>query len=263
MLGPFSGERRLGLGERDPEHRGPVLAGRVDREAAPTAADVEHAGPSLDFELGADQLQLGALGLLEGGGSVLEQAAAVGHRLVEKQFVELVGDVVVVAHRFRIAGLGVPVSCASDLGGRKRRWPADSPGAQRRHAEAKLVARAEGGWLPAADQVDHRVEVIGVELPEHVGAPGAELAGGAGELGDHGRVAQANRRSDFCRRRNKTAVPKFDRKRAIREGARNLPGQRRGPAGGACDQPASRGHARVRRRVPPPRCAAAGCRGLR
>ena len=59
--------RQLGLGggERDADRLDPVVGGRVDHEAAPAAADVEHALALPQRELPADQLALGRLRLLE------------------------------------------------------------------------------------------------------------------------------------------------------------------------------------------------------
>ena len=57
----------------------PVALGRVDGEAAPAAAHVEHALALLQVELGADQLELRLLRLLERLGAAREDRTAVGH----------------------------------------------------------------------------------------------------------------------------------------------------------------------------------------
>ena len=59
--------RQLGLGggEGDADRPNPVVGGRVDHEAAPAAADIEHALVLPQGELPADQLTFGRLRLLE------------------------------------------------------------------------------------------------------------------------------------------------------------------------------------------------------
>ncbi len=113
--------RQLGLGrrERNPENLRAVLAGGVDAEAAPAAADVEHPLAGLQLELGADQIEFGALGVLQCLDALLPEGTAVGHRLVQEQREELVADVVVVAHRLRIPALAVARAARPQLGGRR------------------------------------------------------------------------------------------------------------------------------------------------
>ena len=62
---PFAGERGLPRGQRDAGDMDAVLGGGVKREAAPPAADIEHALAGTQPELGAHELELRALRLVE------------------------------------------------------------------------------------------------------------------------------------------------------------------------------------------------------
>src|SRR5438876_3404489 len=62
---PLPRERGLPLGQRDAGDVGAVLARGVQREAAPPAADIEHALAGAQAELRAHELELCALRLLE------------------------------------------------------------------------------------------------------------------------------------------------------------------------------------------------------
>ena len=73
-----------------------MLAGGEGREAAPAAADLEHAIAGLEPELVADPLILAPLRVCERLVRPLEDRARVGHRLVEHQREEIVPEVVVV-----------------------------------------------------------------------------------------------------------------------------------------------------------------------
>ena len=73
-----------------PDDADAVALGGVDREAAPAAADVQHALARLQVELAAHQVELRLLRLLERAGAARAERAAVGHRLVEEEAEELV-----------------------------------------------------------------------------------------------------------------------------------------------------------------------------
>src|SRR6266542_1113710 len=104
---PFSSDalsRPLGLGprERDAVGAHAVVLGGPHREAPPPAPDVEQALAGLEPELAADQIELVLLGLLELAVGVTVVRAGVHHERIEKERVELVGDVVVMGDRARI-----------------------------------------------------------------------------------------------------------------------------------------------------------------
>ncbi len=210
---------RLRLRERDAPDRGAVLARGVDRQASPAAADVEHALAGLQLELAADQLQLGALGVLQGLRPWLEQRTAVGHRLVQEQGEELVRDVVVVADGLRVAALRVPAPPArAKLGGGRLRPAMEARGPQRRRSESQSLREAERGRVPAAEQRDHPVQVVDIDFPANVGATEPELAGGAQNVTDGARGTNRQGRA-VARRRNARPVPELDREGTIRKRA--------------------------------------------
>ena len=78
-------------------------------------------GALLEADLAADEVELGELGVLEGLGAVGEQRAGVGHRLIEEEREELVGDVVVVADGLGVELLGVALAGRLQLGGGRGR----------------------------------------------------------------------------------------------------------------------------------------------
>ena len=105
--------------------------------------------PGVQLELLRDQVELGALRLLERLRAAREQRTAVGHRLVEEQREELVADVVVVADRLRVALRAVALAGQQQLG----RGPARNPGRERRERErgeqARPVARPDRAAAPS------------------------------------------------------------------------------------------------------------------
>ena len=134
------GQLGLRRRERYPRHADPVVARGVDREAAPAAADVEHALPGLQLELLRDQLELGPLRLGQCLRAAREQRAAVGHRLVKEQREEFVADVVVVADRLGVALGAVALAAQQQLG----RGPARDPRRQRGDQQCSQQAAAVG-----------------------------------------------------------------------------------------------------------------------
>jgi hypothetical protein len=95
---PHTFSRQLGLpaGEGHPRHARSALRGRVERETAPAAADLEHVVVRPDAELLAEPPVLRLLGIRQRLAGMLEVRARVGQRLVEEEPEELVAEVVVV-----------------------------------------------------------------------------------------------------------------------------------------------------------------------
>ena len=154
-----------------------VLARRVDREAAPAAADVEHAHPRLQVELAGDQLEFRALRLLERLCAAREDRAAVGHRVVEEQREELVADVVVVANRRRVALGAVQAPAAASARGPD--GCGSPPGARPRRAASARRTRSATAQRRRLELVDHQqraVEIVDRQRAVHVGAAEAERA---------------------------------------------------------------------------------------
>jgi hypothetical protein len=173
--------------DRHARHLGAEVLGGVQRQRAPAAAHVEHPHARLEAELGADEVELGALRVLERGVGRGVVAAAVGHLRLEDEGVELVGEVVVVADRRPVAGQAVQASLDPRLRCRRcgraaQRAEAEDGadridhGARRETyaGQAALGAHGEGvrqrgGEVPA-------VLLRDVELTGDVGLGGAQLA---------------------------------------------------------------------------------------
>src|SRR5678816_3287014 len=93
LLGPA----HLLLRHRDAGDRDAVALGGKRREAAPAAAQVEHAHAGLQPDLAAHQIELGVLRLVERLG-VLPVRAGVEQAAAEHRLVEIVADVVAVSY---------------------------------------------------------------------------------------------------------------------------------------------------------------------
>ena len=95
-LGAGGRDPELLLAERDAGDPGAADAREIEREAAPAAADVEHAGAGADQQLRREQPLLGELGLGEADLRPLEPGAGILHVVVEEEAVEALVEVVVV-----------------------------------------------------------------------------------------------------------------------------------------------------------------------
>ena len=162
----------------------PVVLGRVQGERAPAAADVEEPHARSEADLLADQVELVALRVSDAVRRVLGAPVArgVGHRGVEDQRVELVGEVVVVADRPAVAQLAVQPAAHPRLGlGQPWRLAhrADVDGGPQRSHE-RSGGRAYAGEAAlrrdGPDVGQRLVEVVvHLELAGDVGLRGTEL----------------------------------------------------------------------------------------
>jgi hypothetical protein len=159
----------------------------VDREAAPAAADVQEALPGLEGELLADKLKLRVLGLFQRLGPAREEGAAVGHPRVEEEREELGGEVVVVANGPGVAPAAMATPLRPQLGSRDRGRKPRPAGPRGGHGEAGLCGPVESGWVPAAEELEHGVEVVHLELAGHIGATEPELARRSQRVRERGR----------------------------------------------------------------------------
>ncbi len=100
-------DRVLLARDRRGRHVASVAAGRMNREAAPAGADLDHAIARLQIEPAADAVELGDRRLLERHVRALEHRARIHHRRVEEQREEVVADVVVRADVAPAAVTGV------------------------------------------------------------------------------------------------------------------------------------------------------------
>ena len=191
-----------------------MAACRVQREASPPAADVEHALALAEPELGADHLQLRLLRLLECLCAAREDRAAVGHRLVQEQSEVLVPHVVVVPHRAGVALGTVPAAAWPQLGCRDRWRTGQAAGPDGRERQPGAGRPVHFGRFPVVEQVQGRVQVVWLEQPGGVGTADAELARRPQQMGDRARRAHRESGAGAVCGRKSAPVPEIDGKRA-------------------------------------------------
>src|SRR3954469_24002026 len=93
----------LCIAEGDAERGDAVVLHGVHDEGAPSAADVEQPLTGAESKLATDEIELGALRVVQRVAGAMEVRARVHHALVEPELVEVVSDVVVVADGGSIA----------------------------------------------------------------------------------------------------------------------------------------------------------------
>ena len=181
-----AGELGLVGGERDPHGAHAVTGGGVQHEGAPAAADVEQALALAQPELRAHQLALGQLGVLQRRGPAREHRAGVGHRGVEEQLEEVVGDVVVMAHRAHVARATVAGAPRVQLARWDPRRTRQAARPRRGERQAQTCGAVDRGRVEGVEQPDHAVEVVGLQLAGGVRAAESQLPGGAQQVGHGG-----------------------------------------------------------------------------
>ena len=204
------------------------MRGGVDGEAAPPAADVEHPLALLEGQLGADEPQLGLLGLLEGLRAALEVGAAVGHRGVQEQREERVARVVVVGDRAPVASQRVALPGEPELGGGRARWLDQPAGADERETQPGHLGRRDARRLERVHHAQRLLDVVGLDQPQHVGAAQPQLAGGADDVGQRLGRAEAEGGRVGVGGRHLGAVPEAQGEGALRERGDELAAQRCG-----------------------------------
>ena len=92
---------RLSLAEGHRHDVRLVFGGGMHRHLPPPTPDVQKARVAtlVKAELSTDEIVLGALRRLEGGGRLFEARARVGHRLTEHEAIKVIADVVVMRDR--------------------------------------------------------------------------------------------------------------------------------------------------------------------
>ena len=151
------------LRDRRGHHAAAVVPGRVDRERPPAGADLDQPAARAEVQLAADEVQLGALRLLERGVLAVEDAAGVSHGRVQEGGEEGVPGVVVRGDVPPAAGAGVPAQPVED--------PAEGPqrgGRAAVHALERLPVPRE--------HPDHRGQVGGGPPAPAVGLGGPDRA---------------------------------------------------------------------------------------
>jgi hypothetical protein len=195
----------------------------VHGERAPAAADVEQPLTRLQAELGAHELALDVLGLLERLRAAREDGARVRHRLVEEEREVVVADVVVVADRAAVARDAVAAALRTQLRRGRPRRAHEPGGAQRRPGQAQLRARVQRGRAPRVEQLEHGVDVVDVERARDVCAADAELAGSAQRVRERlGRPDAERRADDAVGGLQRRAVPELDAERPLAQRALEL-----------------------------------------
>ena len=196
----------------------PVVVRGVDREAAPAAADVEHALAGGECELARDHVELGRLRLLERARAAREDRAAVGHRGVEEQREEVVADVVVVADSGRVALEAVTLAAEQQL---QRRPPRDSA-RQRRHRDAERQSHTVGHRhrrrLPVVDDEKGGVEVVDAQRALDVRAEQPERPRRPQAVRERRGALEEERWRCWHRRGDGAAVPEPHVERALGQG---------------------------------------------
>ena len=120
---PLASDLELCVGDRRCRHAAAVAGGGVDGEAAPAAADLEQLVFGRELEQPADSVELGALRVDQRLLWSSEQPTRVGHRRVEHQSEEVVGDVVVRSDVPSIARSPGPFEPPHWIGEARRRRP--------------------------------------------------------------------------------------------------------------------------------------------
>ena len=174
--------RRLLAADGDAHDSCLVSLGGMHREGAPAAPDVEEPTPRrlVETQLAADQLVLVGLGLGQAHGRRREPGTRVRHGRAEHDVVELVADVVVVAHHLAVAAQGVTPAARSHLLGRRRERGADDAGEPSRLPRSwqRACHEAHTSALDMIEGTEHGEEIaVHVEVAGHVGAPDAERVG--------------------------------------------------------------------------------------
>jgi hypothetical protein len=176
----------------------------IEREPAPAAADVEHARPRRESQLGGEVTLLGELGVVERGRGRLEIAAAVLAVGVEKQRIELLVEIIVM--RDVALGAAAQIELLEP--------PPDEPRPVERMGPAQRVA--------VARPHRHREQVGDRALLDHEGAvhvgfaelelgleQNADLGAPAGEACRHHRPVSVAECENFssCGRQAQVATP--------------------------------------------------------
>ncbi|MNZ41380.1 hypothetical protein D3C78_589280 [compost metagenome] len=142
-------------------HPAAVVAGRVQRHAAPAGADLQQVVGGLEVELLADALQLVELRLLEAVGRIEEHRRRVHHGRVEEGLEQLVAEIVVGGDVLLRAGPRVAIEPVQ--------------GAQHRPAQGGQATLQGVEHLEVGDEhADHRGQVRAAPVAVDVGLAGAD-----------------------------------------------------------------------------------------
>ncbi len=200
----------------------------MDRKRAPAAADVEHPIARPQRELRADELELGLLRLLERLCPAVEERTGVGHRAVQEQREELVGDVVVMADRPGIAALGVRAPLEHELGCGSSRRPHEPRRSHPGRHQPQTGPEPDLRLLPLLHELHHGVEIVDVQDARDVGTPEPQLARRPQQVGHRARGAHDEGRTAAGGGRQHATVPEPDTERTVWDRLGDRPAQRLG-----------------------------------
>ena len=220
---PLPGQLGLRLRQRDPETEAPCSrAAWIARLPQPQPMSSIRM-PGLELELAADQLELGALGVLQrldvpprtARSCRSSSRRGTGRRTRSRRRSGVGRPRRRGSSCVAVARAGCSSAAGGLAGGDGARLPAAPPQPNRSRRRSP-----SGGAMPAAEQRDDPVEVVDVDLAAHVGAPEPELAGRAQNVSDRPRRPDRERRA-VAGRRNARSVPELDRERTISKCALN------------------------------------------
>ena len=137
-----------------------------------------------------------------------------------------------VAHRLRVAAAGVKASARPQLRSGAAGRALHARGADGGGEQASPSGGAHRGRVPATDQRDHAVEVVGLDVAVHVRAPEPQLARRAQHVGDRARRVEPHRRAGAVARGHLAAVPELDRERPVGQRPLDLAAQGGGASAG-------------------------------
>ena len=181
--GPLLHKGALLAGEGHRGYPHAVLPGGVDGQRPPATPDVEQSLSLAQAELAADQVELRRLRLLQRPGGRGPVRAGVGHRGVEDEPVEVVGQVVVVGDRGPVAFSTVDGAGELRLHQRRLRPRPHHAEPQRQPDRLQPLTRAQrGSLIPRADAAPDPAEPVG-QVALHVDLAGDERLGQAEFVG--------------------------------------------------------------------------------
>jgi hypothetical protein len=153
----------LSLAEGDAQGLDAIALSGVADQPAPAAADVQQPLTGAQAQLAADQLQFGLLRLVEGLAARREVGAGVDHAPVQPQGIEVVAQIIMVAHGGAVAFQRMAHALAPEppvgsgdrhvIGGgeglQAQQHPRQAP--RRRQQRAEIIGHPAGGAQIALD----------------------------------------------------------------------------------------------------------------
>ncbi len=154
-----------------------VVAGGMQDQSAPAAADIEQILPRLQAQFAAEIIEFALLSGFQGFLGGREIGAGINHALIEPETEKIVGLLVMVTDRLRIALFRMDAPAA-----RRRALPADLTGARQAPqiaGQPKLFAPAPVETEEAVGQGEAFLDItLDIEIVMNIGFPQGQLIGG-------------------------------------------------------------------------------------